>query len=83
MGLREIVIAPFFILFNCFCFLISFQLNFNVKEYFQNKRKSDNFHLLKNLKDLRKPVDKYRYGINCAEEKESASYLSLSYIFTR
>ena len=32
-----------------------------MKEYFKNKRNSDDFHLLKNLKTLREPVDKHKY----------------------
>lgn len=36
-------------------------LEFNVKEYFKNKRNSGDFHLLKNLKTLREPVDKHKW----------------------
>lgn len=36
-------------------------LNFKEKEYFQNMRNSDNFHLFKNLETLRKPVDKHKW----------------------
>ena len=37
------------------------QLEFDVKTYFQNKRNADDFYLQKNLKTLRKPVDKHKY----------------------
>ena len=39
----------------------SLQLEFDVKKYFQNKRNADDFYLQKNLKTLRKPVDKHKY----------------------
>lgn len=39
----------------------SLQLKFEVKTYFQNKRNADDFYLQKNLKTLRKPVDKHKY----------------------
>lgn len=40
---------------------LHFQLNFNPKNYFQNMRNSDDFHLSKTLHMLRKPVDKHKY----------------------
>ena len=39
----------------------SLQLEFDVKTYFHNKRNADDFYLQKNLKTLRKPVDKHKY----------------------
>lgn len=36
-------------------------LKFDVKTYFQNKRNADHFYLQKNLKTLRKPVDKHKW----------------------
>lgn len=36
-------------------------LNFNPKNYFQNMRNSDDFHLSKTLHMLRKPVDKHKW----------------------
>ena len=40
---------------------LHFQLNFDPKNYFQNMRNSDDFHLSKILHMLRKPVDKHKY----------------------
>ena len=40
---------------------LHFQLNFDPKNYFQNMRNSDDFHLSKTLHMLRKPVDKHKY----------------------
>lgn len=40
---------------------LHFQLNFDPKNYLQNMRNSDDFHLSKTLHMLRKPVDKHKY----------------------